>query len=323
MKVFKILFLIFTSLCYLQANSDISPYYHMDINNNAISSAIYNNTLYITSDKGTVELYDLDSKKNIETIVFEPISAGFELDKTPPRVSHIDIYKDGKKLLFVTDDIRGSKALFIYEDKKLKKIFSSEDRLNISKVYFVDDERIIVGLLGNEIILYDTKTNKELYRVQPYWSMLTDFKLNEDRSLAFIGAESGVVYILNVTDGSGYKNYELHGDIILNMDIKNEMLISGGADKNVFVLDIKNGNHYSFASSFLVNAVSLNNDGKIGAYVANEDNDIIVFNTDTKEVIATLKDGQKYVNINNIIFLDNNEILVSYNNKKVLKWRFK
>ena len=322
MRFFKICFFIFI-FNYLFAANELQPFSSIETENNVISSAVSGNNLYVTTDKGTVEIFDLTENKNIKTIALEPIKAGFSDILIPPRISHIDIYNNGEKLLTISDDTHAGKALHIYEDGSFKKIFSTEDGLNISKAYFLDKNLILIGLLGNEIILYDLDKKASLYRVQPYWSMLTDYVLNEDKTLSYVAAESGIVYTLNTKDGTPHKNYDLHIDIILNVATQKDIMLTGGADRKLFVYNLKDDSKYFFASDFLVYAVGLSPDAKLGAYVANENNDINVFNTATKNLVSVLKGSERFININKIIFFNENEILVSYNNKKILIWKLK
>ncbi|MDR0468050.1 MAG: hypothetical protein LBG67_04280 [Campylobacteraceae bacterium] len=323
MRVFKICFFMSVLAFLLQANELIYPNSSIGAKNSVISSVVNNNILYLVTDNGTIEIFDLKNSKNIKTISLEPIEAGFSTILHAPRVSHIDVYNNGEKLLIVSDDTEAGKALHIHKNGATEKIFSNKDRLNISKAYFLDEDRVIIGLLGNEVILYDLKSKKTAYRVQPYWSMLIDFMLNGDKTLSFVAAESGVVYTLNTQDGVSYKNYDLHTDIILSIDTKKDILITGGADKKLFVYDLENDTKYSFATDFLVYSVGLSPSGKLGAYIANENNDISIFDTKTKDTIATLKGAEKFVNINKIIFLNENEVIASSNNNKILRWKLK
>lgn len=319
--IFLRLFLILPMLTLmLYAKNVLQPTILLEANNNVISSFVQNNTLYLATDNGSIEIYSLSNNSKVNFIELEKIMDGFSDDLISPRVSHIDVINDNN-ILLVSDDSEAGKALHLYKDGKITKLFTYKDRLNISKAYFFDENRIVIGLLGNEMLFYDLNKKEIIYKVHPYWSMLTDFILNQDRTKAFIGAESGNVYIYEVENGKKLKEFELHTDIILNLDFANNTLITGGSDRKITVTNWGSEKSYSIASNFIVSTVGVSPSGNLGAYVAYEDNTIIIFNTTTKQIVATLIGSQKYVNVNNILFLDEKEILVSYNNKKILKWK--
>ncbi|MDR3346573.1 MAG: hypothetical protein LBS73_05290, partial [Campylobacteraceae bacterium] len=134
--------------------------------NSVLGIHVYQNLLFAATNNGTVEIFDLKNNSLKNEIILPQFKSGFSDELVSPRVINTDTL-DGKKVLILSDDTQGGKALFMYEGGELRQIFSHKDKLNISKAYFVDESKIILGTLGNEIKLYDLKQKTFLYSVQP------------------------------------------------------------------------------------------------------------------------------------------------------------
>ncbi|MFV0480501.1 MAG: WD40 repeat domain-containing protein [Campylobacteraceae bacterium] len=319
MRVLTIVIFFLTSTLFVNAQTKLYPSLEINASASVISSFVFEDSLHVTTDKGTVEIFDTHTLKPKNIITLSKITGGYTEELVSPRVINVDAI-DSENLLILSEDSRAGRALYIYNNGNFIQVFSFLDKLNISKAYFYDKNRLLLGLLSNELILYDIPKKEFIYKVQPHWSMLADFTLSSDRQTAFLAGESGIVYMYNVKDGKKIREFSLHVNIIQSQKFASNTLITGGSDKKINVVQTMSSSSYSLNANFPVYAVGISPSGKIGAYVANEDNDINIFNTITKEVIATLHGINPYVSVNGINFLNEKEIVITSSSKTILKW---
>ncbi|MDR1554527.1 MAG: hypothetical protein LBS39_00685 [Campylobacteraceae bacterium] len=316
MKILTIVFILIVSL-----NADnLLPNAVFSTKNNVISTTVSKNLLFVSTDGGSIEIFDIKTAHLLNTITLPKIKNGFSDELENPRIISTNSL-DGKKILILSEDTKAGKAVHIYENGKLEQIFSHEDKLNISKIYFLDNDRVILGTLGNEIMLYELNKKTFLYSVQSYWSMLTDFTLDSKNSLVFSATEGGIIYIHNALSGKKIDEFAAHTDIALNISHSNGVIISGGADKKCFTILLKTGEKYSLDADFPIYATGVSPSGKTGAFILNERNDIALFDTQNRQIKTVLKTAIENKKINNIIFLSEDELIISSNGKEILKWR--
>ena len=287
-----------------------------------ISATFANDQLLVATENGTVEIYNAQTNKLINIIVLPMIKEGFSDIVAAPRVINADTI-DGKKIVILSDDTEAGKAVYIWENGILEKIFSAEDKLNISKAYMIDDKHIIIATLGHEIKLYDIANRREIYSVQPYWSMLIDFIVSSDRKTAFSASEGGVIYLFDTASGKQLKQFHAHKDLAMSVASANGVVISGGADLKMSVAHISSGVISHIDRGFSVSAVGISPSGKTGAAMKDEINNIAVFDTKTLKEIALLSGGETDQRIKTILFLNEKDILVFFGGRTIYKWRLK
>jgi hypothetical protein len=71
----------------------------------------------------------------------------------------------------------------------------------------------------------------------------------------------------------------------------------------------------------LIYSCALNDNGTLGAYSSNENNDVTVFDTASKKDLFKLK--QNKMTLTKILFINNNEILVASDNDKINYYKIK
>ena len=99
----------------------------------------------------------------------------------------------------------------------------------------------------------------------------------------------------------------------------NAQSVSGGSD---FETNPTSGNisendkiKYFKEASFLVYSVGLSPSGKLGAFASDEDNNVTVFNINSKENLYKLTKNKS--TLTNILFINENEIFVTSDDKKI------
>jgi WD40 repeat protein len=314
MKLLLVTFLLASSLL----AKTLTPASEIEMGGNILDIKIVNDMLYAGTDEGTLEIYDIKNDKHLDKIKLKPIH-DFMGDVISPKVYAIDVI-GGKKLL-LSEGEKGSRELYINENNTTVKVISAKDKLIMQKAKFIDENHLFLGLLSNEIILYDLKNKKQLYIKQLSGSKFSDFALNEDKTKAVIACESGVDYLVDVKSGKKLKEFDKNKDNVFKVDFKNGKISSAGQDRFGIVYDEKSGSHQSFKAPFLIYATGLSKDAKLAAFSFGLDNEIAVFDLEKNSQKFLLK-GQKST-LNSIVFYDDKTIYSGSDDKFIIKWELK
>jgi len=120
---------------------------------------IEKNIIYIANDAGTVDIFDLKTQKIINQIVLDPITSS-RRQLLPPNILSVD-YLNGK-VLMVSTGVEAYKNVWIYENHELKKIIGEDKKLTLKEARFTDDEKILLGTFGSEMMLHDLEESYNL-----------------------------------------------------------------------------------------------------------------------------------------------------------------
>jgi WD40 repeat protein len=314
----KIILIILLFIGTLMAR-DIKPLQEIETKGSVMDMKIINDLLYIGTNEGTLDVYDIKNDNFIESIQLKKIH-DFMGDLMNPKVYSVDMI-NGKKLL-LSEGEKGTRELYINENNKTVKVIDGKAKLLMQKAKFIDENHLFLGLLSNEIVLYDIKAKKPLYIKQMSQSKFSDFSLNEDKTKAVIACESGVNFLVNVKDGKLIK--EIKGgnkDNVFKVSFKNSKISAAGQDRIGAVYDLNSDKIEMFHAPFLIYATGLNDDATLVAYAFGLDNEIAIFNLNTKSKVYNLK-GQKST-LNSIIFYDKDTVFSGSDDKFIMKWSLK
>lgn len=283
------------------------------INSNATTSAFFENKFILSTDNGIVKIYD----QNL-SFLFDiklPKIKDFFGKPREPKVYMSDLLNG--KFLILAEASFGKRELYIW-DSGLKKL--PIENLSIKKANFINENEILIALLGNEIMLYDIEKNSFSYRFQISTSTFSDFALNEKRDKFALSCESGIVYLINSKNGKTIKEYKkIHKDNVYQVAFYGDFIVSAGADRKMGIINIKTQKQSKFEADFLVYSVGIGK--KYAAFMQNENSDIAIINLENLEKTAVLK-GHKAI-INSINFINENEIISSADEKQIKKWSIK
>jgi len=261
--------------------------------------------------------FNIKTKKRINEILLPKIK-DFAGDFIAPKIFSIDKLKNNKAILLTVQGDAGYRDVFIFSENKLIKIFSQKEKLMAKRASFITEDLIMLGLLSNEIILYNLKEKKQIYRKQISSSSFSDFTNDKTREITITCEESGKIRMLNSFNGNTIKVFSGQNlDNIYKVCYNKMTFIGAGQDRRVSVYRWGKEEYY-IEADFLVYCVGLNKTGKIGAYPANENNDIYVFNTETRKVTHKLI-GQKST-LTKIEFLPNKKMISSSEDKYIMFW---
>ncbi|NPA53262.1 MAG: hypothetical protein GXO21_01190 [Aquificae bacterium] len=290
----------------------------------AVSDLVFQKgKLFVATERSKVDIIDLEKKQIIKSIEY-PYFEDFMGDLQPAKVFSADVSPNGKLLIATIQGTRGSREVYILDltkDETPKKIISRKEHLPINKVRFVTDTKVVFGLSGDEIILYDLENKKIIYRISVGMSFFSDMALDNDRKILAVVDESGDTHIVDVEKGKVIRNLEeMNKDKAFSVDIKNRVVMSGGRDKKASVFDLKTNTKKEFLSKdFMVFSVGLSPEGKIGAYLYNDKYDIAVVDIPSEKKLGFLKGHISTPS--RILFTSQNHIIIGCDNKDIYIWR--
>lgn len=283
----------------------------------AVTDLVYqNNRLYSATTEGTVDVYDTKEQKLIKTISVPKIK-DFIGDEVLSRIYSVDIIDN--KIMMASQGKMGYRRVHIYADNNLTQIISTDKSFTISKAKFIDKEHLLIALLSNELILYDIKKDKVIYRNQISASKFSDFVLNEKKDEVVIADESGELKLVSVKNGKIIK--ELKGqnvDNIFQIDYKNNTIITAGQDRRSAVYSRDGKVAYYKSGTFLIYSSALSPSAKIGAYASDEQNNVTLFDTSSKLDLDRL--GSHKATISNILFIDEKKLFTSSDDTNINYW---
>jgi WD40 repeat protein len=299
---------------------NVTPFQEIRVDGVAKDIVIDGDNLVIGTDSGKLQVYDYVRKEFVKEISIPDIK-DFTGETISARVASVDCV-DGKYLLLSDSGIGGYADLRIHENNKTRSIFSAEDKRPIIKARFIDKDHLFIAYLSNEVSLIDINSKKETYRVQLSESKFSDFSLNNEKTLAAVGCESGEIAVVDTRSGKILRRLSgLNLDSVYKVDIKNGYVSGAGQDRRGSWYNVKTGKGSYFQGSFLVYATALSPSAKRVAYALDEKNNISVFDMETGLKIALLK-GQKST-LNTIIFKDENTLFSSSDDDTVMMWKIK
>ncbi|MGP1450666.1 MAG: WD40 repeat domain-containing protein [Wolinella sp.] len=315
MRVFLSLFMF----CSLLFSAELrEPYKVIEADSHVLSSSLIDGVLYLGTDSGRVNIYNIKDDTFSEPIILSKIKTHFTDDEFA-KVFSIDEL-DGR-LMVLSETSYGKRILHIFETidgvRKETRTIKLQNE-SIKKALFLDANTALVGSLSNELYFIDLSSEQIKFTKKFSIASLSDFELSKDRNMVAVGCESGIVYIYEPKSNSVLNELSFHKDNMYDIDYKNGAIITGGVDRHAGVyID----STYMMKSNFLVYAVALSSDAKYGAFMSDELSDVDVFDTKTRDIFLRIKTAQS--TLNGIHFLDNDTLITVAYEKKVKFWRIR
>jgi hypothetical protein len=278
-----------------------------------------NDKVYSATDAGIVDIFDFNSKKLIKKIQLPKIK-DFLGEDVDSKVYSVDVIDDN--VLLLSQDKNGFRRVHIHKDNATKLIIDSSKSLTIAKAKYLNSTTILLALLGNELISYDISSGKQNWLIQVSGAKFSDFALNENKSEVVVGDESGSMKIYTTKDGKLKNTLEGQNlDNVFQVDYKNGIVATAGQDRRVAIYALKSKLAYYKQANFLVYSVGLSPSGNIVAYSSDESNNITVMSTITQSTLGNF--GGNKITISDILFINENDFLVSSNSKIINLYKIK
>lgn len=312
MKIFTYLILAFILTLNVNAK-DLTPNFSLTASGGVTDLILKEDTLFVATVASSIDIFNIKTKEKIDSIKMPKIK-DFVGDAIDSKIYSIDTLKDN--ILILSQGEKGGRNIDIYKDGKIEKIIEDKDRLFIARAKFLDQNHIIFALLSNQLYLYDIKNKKILKEVQISQSKFSNFKLTEDKNQIIVCDESG---ILTMIDSKSFeilkvfKNQNL--DNVFQVDVKNNLILTAGQDRRAAIYSINGKNDFYKEFSFLIYSVGLSPSAKLAAVASDEENNVTIFNVNSKENLYKLMQNKS--TLTNILFVNENEIFVSSDDKQI------
>ena len=316
MNLFKKLFIIaFTfSLSILTINAkDLNPSKSLLASGGVSDLVLVENKLFVATTASAIDIFDLSTDEKIDTIKLPKIK-DFLGDSIDSKIYSVDVINDS--VLILSQGEQGGRNLGIYKNGQMQNIIDDSQRMFIGRAKFLDENHIIYALLSNQIYLYDIQNKKILKEIQISQSKFSNFKLTKDKSKFIVSDESGVITMLDSKSFEVLKTFKNQNlDNVFQVDIKGDLILTAGQDRRAAVYNTKNDNAYHKEFSFLIYSVALSPSTNLAAVASDEENNVTIFNTKTKENLYKL--FQNKATLSNILFLNENELFVASDDKEI------
>jgi WD40 repeat protein len=309
----KKLLILLLSVGLLFAIESVKPNFILKTSGGVTDIIRKNNLIYFATEASSVDVFDLISHKKIQSIKVSQIE-DFMGDMIDSKIFSIDIIDD--EVLILSQDESGFRRIHLYKNNKLNQIISKEDKLYIAKAKFVTKNQLLLGLLSNVIILYDINTKKRIWEEQISLSKFSNFVLNEDKTKVAIVDESGDLTMIRLKDGKKLKTFSGQNvDNVFQVDWKKNIIATAGQDRRCVVYNLSNNKSYYKQVNFLIYSVGVSPSGRLVGFASDEQNNVTIFDANTKTELYRLIDNK--INISNIFFLDDKNVIVTTDGKEV------
>ena len=295
------------------------PFVQLQSCGGVVDLVLHDDKLYSATNAGCVYIFDMKTKDSIGKIEVDKIT-NFLGDVIDSKVYSVDVIKD--KVLLLSQAEQGFRRVHIHMPDTMELIIPYTKKLYIAKAKFLDENTILLALLGNELISYDIKNKRENWKIQISQSKFSNFALNETKTQVIVADESGNLKLYNTVDGSLVRTFsERNLDNVFQVDYKNGVIATAGQDRKVVVYNAVSGESYFKTATFLIYSVGISPSAKYVGYSSDENNNIAVFDTKSKSEIGIF--GGNKMTLSNILFINENEFLVSSDDSKINMYKIK
>lgn len=311
----KILILFLTLMSSLFSMSTLPPTFSLQASGDVQDMVYEAPYLYAATSKGTVDVFNIQTKEKIQTLQI-PAIKDFMGDDVDSKLYSIDLRNS--TLMIVAQGAKGYRNLWFYDKKQLSKKIDISQHYFIKKARFIDEQHALLGLLSNELVVYNFKTQQAEKIRQVSGSSFSDFVLSEDKQTVITTDESGVVRQLSTSDLKEIKKFEAKNlDKVFQLAFKKNTVLTAGQDRKS-VLYTPQGIH-EFEFEFLLYSCGLNPNASLGAIAYNENNDVLVFDVKTQQKLYRLT--QNKATLTKLLFIQQKELFASSESKKINFWR--
>lgn len=292
---------------------DLNPQHSLIASGGITDLVLQEDKLFVATTASSVDIFNIKTNEKIDSIKMPKIK-DFIGDIIESKVYSVDVLK--KDILILSQGENGGRNVNIYKDGQMQSIIEDTQRLFIGRAKFLDENHIVYALLSNQIYLYDIKNKKVLKEIQISQSKFSNFKFTQDKSKIIICDESGVITMIDSKSFEVLKTFKSQNlDNVFQIDIKNNLILTAGQDRRAAVYNINTNEAYYKEFSFLIYSVALSPSTNLAAVASDEENNVTIFDTRTKENLYKL--FQNKATLTNILFLNENELIVTSDDKQI------
>ena len=295
---------------------EIAPFFQLTASGLVNDFVVDEGILYAATDQGSIDIFDLRSRKIIDRIVLKPTLTA-KGESVPTAILSVDRMRG--KTLFVSSGTGNYRDIWIYEGFELKRVKGAEEKIFAKKARFAHDGRILLGTMGSDAILYDPDESHRLYKEHISESALGGMVLSEGRQTVVMADESGAVRLVDIDTGRVKKAFPPQNlDNVYSVAYRSGILLTGGEDRRIGVYPAT-GKPYHLRSDFLVYAVALSPDGEQGIYSSGTEQALQLFSLRTRAKGDRLV-GHRGI-VHKIVFLSDKMLISVGNEQEIYIWK--
>lgn len=273
MNHLKFIFLCFVWLPAFGANNQITV-------DGAISDFFSNDKRFVVSTlNGKVITFDAKTRKKVSTFIFDKIANHFG-EESFPEVFHVEPL--GDSIITLTRSQKGKNDIYIIHNQTKYLILEGE-RLSslIVDIKVIGYDKVLIGLLSNEVILYNFKLKRRVFSVQVSPYIFSAFAVSTDGNLFYVADESGKITKLATKDGRKLNIYAgLHKDNVLSLAAGNNIVVGGSKDRNVSLYFVKQNTMWHVATNHFVVIVAVSENGKYVSWYDDITNEVVIYSVE-------------------------------------------
>ena len=220
MNHLKFIFLCFVWLPAFGANNQITV-------DGAISDFFSTDKRFVVSTlNGKVITFDAKTRKKVSTFIFHKIANHFG-EESFPEVFHVEPISDS--IITLTRSQKGKNDIYIIHNQQKYLVLEGEKLSSlIVDIKVIGYDKVLIGLLSNEVILYNFKLKRRVFSVQVSPYIFSAFAVSTDGILFYVADESGKITKLATKDGRKLNIYKgLHKDNVLSLAAGNNIVVGG------------------------------------------------------------------------------------------------
>ncbi|RLD42586.1 MAG: hypothetical protein DRI86_11385 [Bacteroidetes bacterium] len=278
---------------------------------------INDNSITVSTLNGSIETYNLKTN-NLQKKVFFPKITDFTGDSIIAEV--FKIIKLNNTIYAIVHGYNGFNDIYKIVYSNPIKIFEGKT-LNSVAISIVksSENTITIGLLSNELISFNTSTEKIVYREQISSYAFSAMTISKDMKLIFTSDESGEIHKVNSSTGKVIRSFKGENvDNVLCIDYANGNIICGGKDRRFSVYQTNSNSSFHILTQSFITSVCISPNGNIAAWYDDISNDIILFDINSRTNIKRLKGNTSMVN--KIYFQNENKLISCSNDNKIIIW---
>jgi WD40 repeat protein len=292
---------------------DLKPDHFLVASGGVTDLVLKENKLYVATTASSVDIFNITTNEKIDSIKMPKIK-DFLGDVIDSKIYSVDVLNDN--ILILSQGEKGGRNINIYKNGQMQSIIEDKERLFIGRAKFLDENHIIYALLSNQIYLYDIKNKKVLNEIQISQSKFSNFKFTQDKSKIVICDESGIITMIDSKSFEVLKTFKHQNlDNVFQVDIRNNFILTAGQDRRAAVYNLNTNKAYYKEFSFLIYSAALSPSANLAAVASDEENNVTIFDTRSKEDLYKLFENK--ATLTNILFINENEIIVTSDDKQI------
>ncbi len=276
-----------------------------------VLEAVTDNTyVFAATQNGKINCFNLKSgEKEKDLLALKPRIK----NSYPPAVYSLDL-SPSKKLLAAGTGT-GQIFLFSTGSRRIVSRVPIEGVENVPSVRFLDENRVVVGLMDGTLRLVQWRNGREIYRTKIELDPINNIRLSENRALMAVSTAASSIKIVSTVDGKIQQELDAHKDTVYALAFLSPgRLLTGSKDMTLRQWDLSTGSStVIYKSQFYINSVAWDGRGRIAFHLP--DYNIGIMDLASKRILQVLEGHTAF--INTLFFITPDRLLSSGNDARI------